>query len=231
PSSDHWLDVEVFEQQVRRVLARPPGDAGPDEVHTLETVLQLYTGDLLEAFSDEWATLERERLHRLFVEALVHLMLWHRLRGSLESSITYGQRALQHDPLREELHREMMLLYLDTGHRAMAIRQYQVCRGLLAAELDVAPMEETRALYARIAPAQDREPAPPRPSGPAPTTAELLRLLHEISGELDEIGRRVRGVARMAERAWGGPDRDRRVAGTELRPRPDGRHARRGPPR
>jgi DNA-binding SARP family transcriptional activator len=217
PSSDYWLDVEAFERQVQRAMAHPLPHADVEEIRSLETVLQLYTGDLLESFYDNWVTLERERLHRLFVEALIHLMLWHRSRGSFENSITFGHKALQQDPLREELHRELMLMYLDSGHRAMAIRQYQVCRGLLAAELGVAPMEKTRALYTRIAPGRDPEAASHGPAGPALALVEVLRMLQEISGELDEIGRRLRRVTRMAEHARGGPDPD--AATVEPRPR------------
>ena len=45
----------------------------------------------------------------------------------------------------------MMRLYVKNGQRAQAIRQYENCRKILAAELSVPPMEETRALRAEIA--------------------------------------------------------------------------------
>jgi len=44
-----------------------------------------------------------------------------------------------------------MRLYCDLGQRSLAVRQYQRCREILAGELGILPMEETQALYARIA--------------------------------------------------------------------------------
>ena len=37
------------------------------------------------------------------------------LRGEPERSLVYGERMLHLDPLREEIHREMMRLYLESG--------------------------------------------------------------------------------------------------------------------
>src|SRR4051794_20289928 len=54
-----WLDVEAFEQAV---------DAGrPEEA------VRLYGGELLEGHYDEWLTDERDRLARLYAEALERL--------------------------------------------------------------------------------------------------------------------------------------------------------------
>ncbi|MCB0114321.1 MAG: hypothetical protein KDD84_09535, partial [Caldilineaceae bacterium] len=70
-SSDHWLDVDAFTQQID-ALARLPGD---QRTAALQAAVDLYRGDFLEGFYlresigfEEWAILERERLQRLAVD-------------------------------------------------------------------------------------------------------------------------------------------------------------------
>jgi DNA-binding SARP family transcriptional activator len=70
--------------------------------------------------------------------------------GAYEKSLLCGRRILEEEPLWEEIHREMMRLYLETGQRSQAIRQFEVCKEALATHLSMEPMEETRALHGRI---------------------------------------------------------------------------------
>ena len=39
---------------------------------------------------------------------------------------------------------------MENGQRAMAVKQYEICRLALAKELDIAPMKETQALHTFI---------------------------------------------------------------------------------
>jgi len=149
PESDYWLDVEAFEDQANEILARPVHAIEPHDAQKLENALQLYTGDLLEDFYDDWVLWERERLQRLYLNGLAHLMRYHKRLGAYKESIECAHQILACNPLREEIHREMMRLYLESGQRALAVRQYEVCREILASELQIPPMAETQALFAR----------------------------------------------------------------------------------
>ena len=53
--------------------------------------------------------------------------------------------------LREDVHRELMQLFVLNGQRAHALRQFEHCRELLRRELAIHPMRETMALYQKIA--------------------------------------------------------------------------------
>ena len=44
-----------------------------------------------------------------------------------------------------------MRLYQQNGQRALALRQFESCRDMLRAELDISPMVETIRLYRKIA--------------------------------------------------------------------------------
>jgi len=147
-ASDHWLDVAAFEDGSRRVLGRPAQAMEARHIRTLEQALALYTGELLEGFYDDWALRERERLRRLYLNSLAHLMRCHGQRGAIDDALRYGQRILELDPLREGIHREMMRLYLASGRRARVVRQYETCRQVLEQELGVEPISETQAISA-----------------------------------------------------------------------------------
>ena len=86
----------------------------------------------------------------MLLRTLAKLMVYHGTKGQYEEAITYGQRILSLDPLREEVHRELMRYHQSAGRRAEALQQFQACRGILREELDIEPMPETMALYRRI---------------------------------------------------------------------------------
>lgn len=149
--SDYWLDVETFERSIAAAVRL--GDAGASEsalVSSLSSAVELYQGDLLEGCHEEWCLLERERLRGAFLHALATLLAYHRSRGAYDAAIRCGRRIVAHDPLLEEAHRELMELYRLSGNRAAALRQYHLCREVLARELGVEPAEPLRALYAQI---------------------------------------------------------------------------------
>jgi DNA-binding SARP family transcriptional activator len=148
--SPYWLDVAVFEEQITRILDTPYQLLEVGNIEKMESVLQLYSGELLEGFYDDWALRERERLRSLYLNALTYLMRYQKFHGNYEKGLTYGRKILELDPLREEIHREMMWLYVESGQRALALRHYETCRDILKTELNVQPMEETQSLYAKI---------------------------------------------------------------------------------
>ena len=148
--SQYWLDVEIFEGGINQILIRPFEAVEESQLADLNQVLGLYQGDLLEGIYDNWALRERERLRALYLKSLIYLLQFYSFHKAFEKAIAYGQQILDLDPLREEIHREMMKLYLRNGQRALAVQQYEICRLTLDKELGVAPMEDTQRLYTQI---------------------------------------------------------------------------------
>jgi DNA-binding SARP family transcriptional activator len=183
--SHHWLDVAAFERCATRILALPANDMQPEDARQLERVLPLYVGDLLEGFYDDWALRERERLRGLYLNCLVRMLRFHKNAGSFDQALAYGRHILGDDPLREEIHREMMRLYFANGARGLAVRQYEACREALAAELGIEPMPETQALYRQIAAHHEAveprpEAAPHLPAVSQRTTIDLGQALQQL---------------------------------------------------
>ncbi len=147
-----WLDVEVFEDALRRGL-----DGGGQVPHLLARAAQLYRGELLSGWSlrgsaelDGWIAQHQERLREGAVQALRTLLSHHRERGEYRPAIQYAQRLLAIDPLAEEGHRQLMGLYSLSGRRGRALSQYEALRNRLDRELGVEPGEETNAVYRAI---------------------------------------------------------------------------------
>src|SRR5262245_15807627 len=139
------VDVVEFE---RLIAAGTPS--------ALAEAIALYRGDLLDGLAvqeppfEDWLLGQRERLHETAVRALARLLAYQRATGSTEAAVQSALRLLALDPLQEPAHRALMQLYVETGRRAAALRQYQLCQSTLRRELRAEPEKETTRLYEEI---------------------------------------------------------------------------------
>src|SRR5262247_4035891 len=150
------VDVLTFEKLVAEGTAE-----------AFERAVALYRGELLEGLSvdeppfEEWLLAERERLRELALEALAQL-LGHQSKGqATERAIQTAIRLLALDPLQESAHRTLMRLYARQGRRSAALKQYQICVGVLRRELGAEPEPETRRIYQDILQKRGSEAAEP----------------------------------------------------------------------
>jgi DNA-binding SARP family transcriptional activator len=148
-ASDFWLDVDEFES--RCTLAEQIGPDAPDEQAALyRQAVSYYPADLLIDCYEDWCLIERERFRCMYLRALSRLLAHYSAAGDYDAAIDCARRILACDHLREDVHRDLMHLYLITDQPADALRQYRTCEGLLRRELAVEPMPETRASLVRI---------------------------------------------------------------------------------
>lgn len=142
-----WLDVADFDD---RMAALRDGLLDQSRMESMEECVRLYRGDLMDGHDHEWATYERERLRLSFLSALEHLLRFHMERNEWFMALQRGRRVLKYDPLREHVHRWLMVCHHLMGDRPLAVRQYQECEQLLEEEMGLPPMEATRALFRDI---------------------------------------------------------------------------------
>jgi DNA-binding SARP family transcriptional activator len=186
------VDTLTFESALKPVLARPATALLPAEISSLEQCLDLYQGELLESFYDDWALRERERMRLMFLNAKECLMQCYWERNDLEHSLGTGLQILRHDPLREDIHRAVMRLFHATGRRSQALLQYEQCRELIWQELGIAPMPETQALAEQIQSGKPvaREPAGSRAGAASrPAPASLMATAAVVT--LEDVRRRL----------------------------------------
>ncbi|MGH7389458.1 MAG: ATP-binding protein [Candidatus Rokuibacteriota bacterium] len=179
----------------------------------LEQAVVLYRGDLLDGFQvksptfEDWLVTERERLRELVRQALAKLLGHQTRTGAVEAAIQTARRLLALDPLREDVRRALMRLYIAQGQRGPALREYQSCVGILRRELGVEPEPATKRLYQEIlqqpllrGAAGDVSSQPPlgRRHGPARSRPGREH------GEPDLIGRdaELARLRRAREEAW-----------------------------
>ena len=103
----------------------------------LEQAVACYAGELLPEFYDNWVLSAHEQLRLRFVAALTTLIHLHEERRELKPAIAYAQRLLRHDPLLEEIYRQLMRLHALEGDRPAALRVYHTCATILDRELGV----------------------------------------------------------------------------------------------
>jgi ABC-type oligopeptide transport system substrate-binding subunit/DNA-binding SARP family transcriptional activator len=200
--ADFWLDVDRF-QSLLRVWQRH--DHSGDEVCSecltnLAKAVELYRGDFLEGFSlrdspnfDDWQFFQTESLRQELASALERLVRGYAAQGTYEAAIPYARRWLALDPLHEPVHRYLMSLYVWSGQRAAALRQYGECERVLEEELGVPPEGETTQLFEAI-----KEQGDLPPPGERLVTASRVRILNDRYRLGAELGRGGSGVVYRA---------------------------------
>ena len=140
-------DVAVDFREVER-LAR--GVLDPNAPDALELAPVALAGDLLPDWYDDWVLIEREHFRQLRLHALDVLCDRLTSAGRLGEALEVGLIALADEPLRESAHRAVIRVHLAEGNTGEAVRQYRMCRQLLADHFGVEPSEKTRALLADV---------------------------------------------------------------------------------
>lgn len=191
PESDHWLDVAAFSEGIDQLHAMGDPQAG-------ERALAIYRGDFLEGFYlkeapewESWMLAQRLRLSQAHQDALFDLSMHYGASGHYSQALMHAQKLAALEPLREDVHRLLMILYARSGQRGRAQTQYETCREILQAELGVEPVEETRELLEKItAGALEEDPTSEWETPVSPTPESIPR--HNLSAAVTPfIGREL----------------------------------------
>lgn len=159
-------DADVLTTEGHEVAldaAKVSSDAGrlqalADEAEPSHVTLpdELYEGALLEGFGlreeafEDWLEAERRRVRELAVKTMAR-QLDHCLASSeYERGTALAQQLVTLEPLREDAHRALIRLYVQSGRRGTALQQYEYCRQLLWRELGTRPEPETERLASDI---------------------------------------------------------------------------------
>ena len=143
-----YYDVGAFEDAVGRAMITLEED---EEEALLERAIDLYKGPFLADVDMPWIVKRREVLQGLYAQALIGLGRLSQARGESVTALGYYVRALKETPYREDIHRDIMQIYINQGMLDDARQQYHTLKALLAENMDIAPAHETRALFERIA--------------------------------------------------------------------------------
>jgi predicted ATPase/DNA-binding SARP family transcriptional activator len=172
-------DVAEFEAALRsaRCLQESAG-----QTQSLIDAVDLYRGPLLPEYHEDWVLAEREILAEQYFQALCRLIALLEAAGDRRLAIEYARRGLAADPLREEIHLELMRLLAAAGQPGAALRHYRELQQFLQRELGSRPDVSTHRYACELAALTEGSTE----SDPA---AHLPRSLTPFFGRAEEITR------------------------------------------
>lgn len=149
---DLRLDVDEFTARCQEAERLERENRHSEAIAEYEAALALYRGDFLtEDLYADWTVVPRARLEEMYLTLLGCLAAHHLDQGRFAESISCCRQILAKDSFREDAYRQLMCCYSRMGRRNQALREFHACEELLHRELGVRPMQETVALYERIA--------------------------------------------------------------------------------
>jgi DNA-binding SARP family transcriptional activator/energy-coupling factor transporter ATP-binding protein EcfA2 len=172
-----YTDVLAFEQALER--SEDPKTETTERARSLKEAIDLYHGDLLVGYYDEWILTERERLQRRYRQALQEItsLLIH--EAEYRSALSYAATAVNIDSSQEENHVRLIQLYLHLNDESAALRQYRRMEIAISKERKRTLSSEARSLRQQIqASALVRAEATPREAAsklPRPLTTFFAR--------------------------------------------------------
>lgn len=146
----YLLDIQEFDRLYDQGQARIKDGREDEAMVCLQKAEQLYQGEFMEGYYDDWAVFMREELEMKYVEVLQVLMEHFQDLKKHDVVIDYAQRLLKHDPCQQEAHSALMHSYIQQGKPELAARQYQTCTQIMKNELNMSPSPELTELYLRI---------------------------------------------------------------------------------
>ena len=151
PDLEIWVDSEAFNAHYRSAQDLLTAGHQEQAMQEFEMAEDLYQGEFLaEDRYEDWPLVHRENLKNAYLDTLSQLSQHFYTNGQYARSIYYSRKILAEDQCREDIHRLVMLCYLNLDQPHLALRQYHTCVEALKEELDVPPMPATEELYQQI---------------------------------------------------------------------------------
>jgi DNA-binding SARP family transcriptional activator len=148
PTLEIWVDIEVFEEQLKAAHQHLVSAELVKAEAAFEAATWLYQGEFLaDDPYEEWAIVTREHLRLCYLDALDRLGALRLDSGDYAGCVAVCLKLLACDSCREDAHCRLMRCYSRQGQVQLALRQYHSCAAALRAELDVAPASATTDLF------------------------------------------------------------------------------------
>ncbi len=117
------------------------------EEAALARAIAQYRGPFLSTVSMDWSRERAEELKQSYVQALVSMARLHKRNNDWQPALGFFIRALREVPEREDIHREVMNIYLQQQRYDDAAHQYRTLETIVNDTLQIAPDPETQELF------------------------------------------------------------------------------------
>jgi DNA-binding SARP family transcriptional activator len=142
-----WIDAWEFERLIDDAERK---ENAADAIVELRAAVALYRGEFCDDVYYSWLEPVRERYRGLFIEACARLAYLLSTVGEHDEALSVLDRAIQVDPVCEDLVRRAIAVEATLGRRSSALARYRRLEARLDAELDVEPDPETQVLVERL---------------------------------------------------------------------------------
>jgi len=137
--SDYWLDAEALLKTTKT-----------ETIEQLIEIVNLYRGELLPGFYDEWVVIERDQLQAAHHQKMNLLLDRLVLDRQWDQVLKWGEHWIRLGYSPEPAYRALMHAHAVLGDLGMVSASYQRCLEALDRELGLKPSPETRQLYESI---------------------------------------------------------------------------------
>ncbi|MEO0564100.1 MAG: bacterial transcriptional activator domain-containing protein, partial [Chloroflexota bacterium] len=142
-----YYDVEEFEEAVNQSMTAIEED---DEEVLLRRAIELYKGPFLQDGPMPWMAARRDEIRSKYAQALIGMGRISQSRDEQMTALGYYVRALKETPEREDIHRDVMNIYIDQQMIDDARAQYKYLTDILDENLGIGPSPESRELFDQI---------------------------------------------------------------------------------
>jgi len=144
---DYRYDVKSFQAKLEQ--ARSVKDLHV-QIAAIKEAIELYRGTYLPDVEGVWAEPIRERLRRIYIEAVLVVAQFYFQNADYEETLGYCGRIFLEEPCQEAAHRLAMRVHVASGNRPEAARQYERCKLALQLYLGLLPSTETESLFEQL---------------------------------------------------------------------------------
>jgi len=140
-------DVGDFQSAIERAMIAANDQ---EEERLLMQAIEFYKAPYLQNVHMPWAVERRDHLRQLNAQALISMGRLSKRQGDLPRSLGFFIRALKETPGREDIHREVMTIYLKLDMKEDAREHYRRLAEMLRSTLGISPSRESQELFKLI---------------------------------------------------------------------------------
>ncbi len=128
-------------------LVKESKNTGTCNVSIYEKAIELYSGGFLNGKGYEWALEKARNLEKQYLELLEDAAKVYIKCDLPQKAMDKLYKILGINPFREDIHNQIILLYIELGRKNEALQQYLVLEKLLVEELGTKPKDKIRKLF------------------------------------------------------------------------------------
>ncbi len=148
PSQALEYDVRRFERSAAIAERLPAGD--PRRMFALTEAVNSYGGTFLPESDSGWVMLRRRQLQSRYIDLLIAGAEESLTRDQVARAAQLLREAVEHEPLRDDLHEQLMRALHRMGRRNEIVELYRRYVRALSDDLGLDPPDQLRDLYTRL---------------------------------------------------------------------------------